>query len=338
MNKNIKLKITHNDTDGMGSIILDKIHNIDYDDTLSLGYEFWDNPTTLEYIKSFKNIVITDLSFSEKLFHELIKLGIYISCYDHHTSSSYLANLPKSNKYEVYHDETRSGTKIYFEEFILKNFSRVKKIERYFVELVDTYDLWKKESPLWEEAQSLTRVLYGMSDWTVEGYASKEKFINQQIKKIQRLSEWRWLNNEQKFITNAILKEETALKDAEARFNKRIDSKGVPFGVFYLGGKISITATKILEIHKDLKYVIVQNSFRELNSKISIRSRNEEEFNCLDLQIAAGHTCAAGGEFKNNTEAKDFLDGNIYCLAYKDEFEKTGKIYHYLDDYENVDF
>lgn len=334
MINNKVLRISHIDLDGVSNIVCDKLHNIDFDDTLLLNYDFWDNQETLNYIKSFGKVVITDLSFSEEFFHELIDSGIYVSCYDHHTTSDYMADLPKSDMYEVFHDESRCGTKIYFEEFILKNFSRIKKAERYFVELVDVYDLWQKDSPLWEEANNLTRVLFGMSDWKSSGYLAKEKFINQQVKKIRRLPEWKWLDSEQKIIDIAVEKERIALEESEAKLDKRVDSKNQSFGTFCLGGKISITATRILENHKDLKYLIIQNSFGGLNSKISIRSRDEKEFNCLDLQIAHGHKEAAGGEFKNNTEAKQFLEGDIYCLAYQDEFEESGRIYHYLDEEE----
>ncbi len=325
------LRITHNDLDGLTPIVLDKLHNLDFDDVLSIGYEFWEDPETLNYIKTFNRVVITDLSTSEEFFHELIDLGVYVEVYDHHTSSDWMSKLPESDKYRLVHDETRSGTKIYFEEFILKQFPRVKKAERYMVELTDTYDLWKKDSPLWEEAQSFTRVFFGMNDWSQSGYVAKEKFVDQQVKKIRRLPEWRWLASEQKIIDTAIEKEKVALEESEARLQTRTDSKGNIFGTFHLGGKISITATKILENHPELKYVIIQNSFRGLNSKLSFRSRTEEEFNCLNLCLAHGHTVAAGGELKTNTDAKRFLEGDIYAVKYSDEIEKEeDSPYHML--------
>ncbi len=329
--RNKILRVSHVDLDGASPIILDKLHNIPFDDVLLLGYEFWEDKETLDYIKTFSKITITDLSFSEEFFHELINEGIYVACYDHHESSNYMSDLPKSDKYEVYHDTTRCGTKIYFEEFILKQFPRVKKAERYLVELTDIYDLWQKESPLWEEANNLTRVLFGMSDWGASGYAAKEKFIEQQTKKIRRLSEWRWLDSEQKIIDNAVEKERIALEEAESRLQKRTDSKGNLFATFHLSGKISITATRILENHKDLKYLIIQNSFRGLNSKLSFRSRTEEEFNCLDIELANGHTCASGGSLLSNTDAVKFLNGEIYAIKYKEEMiNEDDSPYHFL--------
>ena len=323
---------SHIDLDATGSIISSKLHNINYDDILMTDYSWQEEKEILEYIKTFDKIIFTDMSPTEEFFHELISLNKYVEIYDHHTSSAWCANLSKSEKYKIFHDEKRSGSKLFFEEYILKQFPRVKKSERYVIELIDTYDLWKKKSPLWEEAQNFTRVLFKMLDWNTSGYASFEKFIDQQVKKIRRLPEWRWLDGELKYIEQALERERIALEEAEARLQKRVDSKGVLFGTYHLGGKISITATKILENHSDLKYLIIQNSFRGLNSSISFRSRDEKEFNCLDLYLAHGHKEAAGSEFENNTKAKQFLEGDIYCLAYNDEFEETEKVYHYLEE------
>jgi len=325
------LRMTHNDLDGVSPVILDKLHNTPFDDILMVNYEWQVDQVTMDYVKTFGKVIFTDMSPLEAYFHELIDLGIYVIIYDHHESSSWCAALPKSDKYEIYHDQKRSGTKIYFEEFILKHFPRVKKSERYYVSLVDTYDLWKKETPLWEEANNATRVLYKMVDWNADGYAAYEKFIDQQVRKIRRLPEWRWLDGEKKYIEQAIERERIALEESEARLVRRVDSKGNTFGTFHLGGKISLSATKILENHPDIKYLAIQNSFRGLNSSLSFRSRDEKEFNCLDIHIANGHKEAAGSEFKNVTEAASFLEGDIYCFTYEDEFEETGELYHYLD-------
>jgi len=323
-----QILISHIDLDATGSIISNKLHNVSFDDIIMTDYSWQEHAETLDYVASFNRVIFTDMSPTEEYFHQLVDNGVYVEIYDHHTTSAWCAELPPSSSYKIFHDEKRSGSRLYFEEYILKQFPRVKKAERYLIKLIDTYDLWKKESPLWEEAQNLTRVLFGMSDWGSSGYTQFEKFIDQQVKKIRRLPEWKWLDGEQKAIDNAIEKERVALEDAESRLQKRVDSKGVTFGTFFLGGKISITATKMLENHSDLKYLIIQNSFRGLNSNISFRSRTEEEFNCLNLSLANGHICAAGGAFANITKAAAFLEGDIYCLAYIDE----DKNYHYLKD------
>jgi len=309
-----RLVVTHIDLDGVGiPVLLEYFKDIfEFDKIMTLNYDVLNNNDVIEELKHFNQIYFTDFAPSPDIYDELIKLGIDIFVYDHHESSEWIKKYPN-----VWHDMTRCGTKIFFEEYILPQLkTKPKDIIYHFVELVDVYDCWRLEHPLREEACDLHHVLFGSvnrscDDDDIEKF---RKFINNQTQKLQRKDEWLWVPTEIEIIKRAhmIMKREYA--KLISNLQERVDRNGKKFLVSFTGSKISLNASRLLQERPDVDYLILINAYRKLNKKMSGRTTREdinlqEYFQCLK-----GHKKAAGGEFNNMDDVHAFLNGDIYDL------------------------
>jgi oligoribonuclease NrnB/cAMP/cGMP phosphodiesterase (DHH superfamily) len=307
----------HCDLDGIAGKVLSKYFVQEFDDYIILDYNFERTDEVLKNrILEFDYIVFSDFCPPKEFIENLLSLNKVVYIYDHHDSSEWIKEINHKNLVVV-HDLNRCGTKIYYEEFIKPQFNRIPKIVNDLVKLVDTYDLWKLNDPLWEEAQNLNRVLYKVIDWNSDFQNQWESFIDLILRKLYNCNEWMWTDYEQKLIKIAIDKENKIYNESNNMLQKRVDEKGNKFGIFKASSKISIVCSRLLKEHLDLEYIICINTFKLAEQKefrLSVRSR---EFDCTQLEGVEGHKEAAALVLDKFDMFNDLLNGKINSIKYK---------------------
>lgn len=301
------LLITDSDMDGLGSAVLSKAFDINYDKIeLSVPYKM-NTTEMIKLVNQYDEITVADLSFNEEIMNELSHKNITV--YDHHITSAYLNN----SKYEgSISDSSRCGTKLYFEEVVIKKYNRrVNKSAIEFVELVDTYDRWQKQSPRWEEACKLNRLYlyYKNYPWEFIQYFA-EKIMNDDF----------GFNSKDEENSDLILKDiknscEEAGDKLKIFTDKRFDvvyddvrSNGIPYGVSYFNQYVSEVGNYLIEQYK-LAYVILI----EQSQQVGVSLRSIPEFNCTSFKNIKGHKNAAGGRF-NKQFTKGVYEGVLLDL------------------------
>jgi oligoribonuclease NrnB/cAMP/cGMP phosphodiesterase (DHH superfamily) len=306
---------THIDGDGLGAALIATYFN-DFDKIIHLDYGFEINEEKTRLIESFDEIYFCDITPNEAYYNRLKELGKSVTIYDHHDgeNTQYLRGLPG-----VHFDPKRCGTEILFDVRYRSRY-RVKPIIQEYVTLVSVYDLWKWDHPLWEEAISLTRVLYGYKIWGVEDTTdSFYRYTRTVLKKFEKLTNWRWTEEELGFIAATKTREDEALRDAIRSIVFRKDDFGRTFGVFQLGAKISLTCHRFLRhttLGRDLDYLLVINTFKGMNGKLSGRCL-DGRFKVNELRVLNGHPEAAGGTI-TVAQAEAFYKGT-FGLSHKDD-------------------
>lgn len=312
----LNLLITHIDSDGLGAGILAEHFSLQFDKIVYWDYAFELVPENDELMKKCSSIVLVDLSFSEEYYNSIIAQGIIVEIYDHHESSKWI-----NGKENCVHDLTRSGTKIFFEEYVSKFVSRFRPVVYEFVNLVHTYDTWEKESPLWKEALNLQRVLYKYAAWDIpDKRTAYDRFFTAVQRKFEGQEYWSWNSTEIRYIQEAISREDEVYRAALSQLQYRIDSKGNKFAIFTAGGKISFVCDRLLREDKiDVKYVVCLNSYKGLNGKLSFRSL-PEVFDCTTIGVANGHIGASGGTISKE-DAESFWVKDDWTFKYKDQMQ-----------------
>lgn len=302
---------SHTDLDGCGCILVLDYFNIKYDKAEMCDYDKYNSEVEFNKLLEFDEIYCTDYSMSTEIVEKLLSLGKIVKIFDHHESSELLKDIKHEN-FEIVHDKTRSGTLICYDHFKPKT-SRVKRSFRQLIELVNCYDLFKMEDPLWEDALNLNRILYGCLSWGAEGF-ERYKFIKEYwFQKVNKQDEWSWSDFEKKKIASAIESENKEYINAKSTYKELVDEKGVKFGIAVASKKISIVANRILKESPNISYLVMVNNYEKLWNKLSLRSL-EGIFDCT--QIASGHLCAAGMEVDPKL-AMDVYKGKAF-LKYKE--------------------
>lgn len=290
-----RIVCTHIDLDGLGCQIVFDYFKIPYDKILSCDYNRFDDEKEFNQLLDYDEIIMTDYSVSKEIVEKLLSKSKVVKILDHHENEEVakLQDINNSNFTFIY-DTTKTGTLLTFEYF--EKGKRVKKSFYQLMELINCYDLFKKEDPLWEQAQDLNRVLYGCLSW---GEPEMEKFTwvkELWLNKIEKSNEWHWTDFEKTKVQNAIDRENKQFSETEKAMRIYTDSKEKKFGVSTAKSKVSIVASRLLEKHTDLDYIIIINTFSGKWDKISVRSLTEERCNCNHFVECKGHDKAAGGE------------------------------------------
>lgn len=312
-----RILVSHIDLDGHSVITLARHFNetLKFDLIWARDYGFEENEIEFEFLKKFKEVIIADLSIPQEKTQELRDAGVIVSHYDHHSKADWLASDEGSS-----HDVNRCGTKIFWEDYIKPKIGRFPVIINEFVELVDTYDLWKQESPLWERAKNLNNILTGLKDWdATDPIEAALGFYELFEKKLLTMSEWTETRKEIEIVESAAKREEEVYQRAMKKLQIRIDSKGKVFAVTSMPSKISIVCSRILEEQENLDYIVAFNTWGGLSGKLSFRSRNG--FNCNDIGVANGHDAAAGGTI-GIEESFVFLEKPSLAFAYNEKYDE----------------
>lgn len=309
-----RLLISHIDLDGTGAPVIVNLYFKDQFDKIILrDYDFENDEDSVELMEKFDEIIIADLSAPEEFIERLIDKGISVKIYDHHVHAEWLKDKP----YGVY-DENRCGTRIFWEEWAKPQLGRYYSATDHFVKLVDVYDRWQQDDPLWPDAKGLNFVLYNKSlDWDEKDCLVKyTPFIERICNKIKKSNEWFWTMTEEGYIQEALEKERAAIDKALYTMKIREDYKGRKFAIIAIGTKISLVCSEILNMRDDLDYIVCLNLFRGLTGKLSFRTKRAD----LDLNsivCCAGHAQAAGGMVIPELAEKFWNNDNL-CWAYED--------------------
>jgi len=277
------------DVDGLACVVWARLYG-GFDRIFPVDYGFEEDPETVADLMRYDKIILADISCSEEFFLLLKNAGKDVRIFDHHDSSSWAKAYPENS-----HDETRSGARIFVEDYYGKK--RLLPAMNQFKLLVDTYDRFVTGSPLWEEAKNLNRVFFSYAAWGQEDALDRhDTFIRVILEKFNRPEKFFWTVKEEQAIVKAKNREMKALQDGLASIQIRRSVNGLTFAVMKFGAKISLVAHKILHessLTDTLDYIVVVNDYGNKLGHISGRSRDEEKFKVNTLYPFKGHPCAA---------------------------------------------
>lgn len=305
----IPLRISHSDLDGLGAVLVDyfaKIHFntkfiiINYNELRDESGAFILHQTHPEiFANKWQSITITDISLPIDMFIEKLEYkDTPIRWFDHHLSSmEFLERKSEFPSIEVMEHSTEScGAKLYY-DWIFRG-KRVRAVFKEFIDLVNTYDLWKQDSVLWPMAEDMNRFLTTQIDYknkNATAFQKSVKFLEWMCNKFEYTKDkhFEFSDYEKDKILGVKIREASYLKKAHEEIGNMVytDSKGFRYAVFSSPAKISFIANALLK-ELNLDYIIGVNTYRDLG-KISVRSRKGYDVNAL--QDVAGHECAGGG-------------------------------------------
>ena len=313
-----KLLISHTDLDGAAVLFLAKYFNdkLRFTTMISRDYDFEDDIEDFEYMLTFDEIIIADLSIKEPIAKLLREKGVHIIFFDHHESATWLANEKESS-----YDTDFCGTHLFWNNYIKRYLTDYPEIIDEFVSLVNVYDLWKQDDVDWIRAKHLNDVLYGIKNYQSKTNMEKmEPFFHLIEKKIEHLEKWTETNQEKGLIKKSEDREQEMYDKAMKNLVIRQDKKGKLFGTFALVSKISLVCSRILQEQENLDYVVCFNTWGGLSGKLSFRSK--EGFNCNDLGPAKGHDCAAGGKITIDM-AMRMIEDSTLVFTYNEEYDEN---------------
>ena len=317
--------VTHIDLDGIGPVVLEKLYRpyLGFDKVFCVDYGWEEISEISGELAQYSELVFADMSCSEMQFDWWKVTEMKITVLDHHESAKTLMGKPG-----CIIDEKRSGTKLFFDEYVRPRIGRYRPIVQDFVELIDTYDLWKLDSPLWPKALDLNRVMFKYALWNASEFEHKhERFINAMLRKLDNDKEFAFNATELRYIEESKEKEEDAYNRALKTLKVRKDHWGRTFGVFLAWGKISITASRLLYEHEGAKfdYVIAVQDYKDEYGKLSIRARRGGDFYCTDLGLFSGHIEASGCTLTPD-QALHLYNKDV-CFKYKRELKDESDIF-----------
>lgn len=325
---NKTLFVHHIDMDGILPYILNQYFNIKYDKSVCTNYN---EDLEHEYLRNYENVIYVDFSPNEIARKIIQENNIKCLVVDHHEGvrEEIEKFCNEYNNCEYIFDNEKCGTKLYY-EWLKEQGYKGNNVSDYIVELTDTYDLYKKDNPLFKIADECNRLLYSTCAWYVlkadptnriEAY---KFFINNMLWKMENADKFFFNKIEQEKINNDIKKENDIFNElihnAKTEISTRKDSKGNYFAIFKCNSKISAIASKMLEKYKSLIYCIIINEYDKECPKISLRCK--DNFNLLDLNYTAGHELACGIDANQIEDMKKFVEDlknkKIYELGYRD--------------------
>jgi oligoribonuclease NrnB/cAMP/cGMP phosphodiesterase (DHH superfamily) len=326
----MKILVSHVDLDGLGPIILETLFRkqLGFDAITNIDYGWEEDLNLVGEFSKYKEVVFADMSMSEMQYDWWKATEMDVKVFDHHETAKPLIGKP-----DCVIDMERCGTKIFFEEYVKPRISRYRPILNEFIDLVDTYDLWKLDSPLWPKALDLNRVMYKYAAWSATDFCNKHsRFINSLLRKLENDKVFIFTPTELRYIEESKAKEEDAFQRAKKTLKIRRDHWGRKFGVFLAWGKISITASRLLYEDDDgFDYVIAVQDYHDEFGKLSIRSRRGGEFYCTDLSIFNGHIEASGCTITPE-QAKAFYENDSLCFKYKREMKDENDLFHKMEN------
>ena len=323
---NKSMAVFHVDMDGMGSFILNKFFNINYTKSISTNYG---ENFELESLQSgfYNTVIYTDFTPSEICRKAIIENNIKCLIIDHHEGvKEEIEEFCKQYfNVEYIYDNTKSGTKLYYEWLLSQNF-KGNDTSDHIVNLIDCYDLYKQDSPLWNEAFKLNTLLYctGKYYYKEDRFQCFEFFINTMLWKMQNADKF-FFNALEVSKINADIEKgnrifEELIKNSATEISTRQDNRGNYFAIFHCKSKVSDVCNRLLKKYPKLKYVACINDFDKDNPKISLRS--VDDFDLLQLCNVKGHKNASGVNSDEVGDMKEFVrkleSKEIYEFGYQD--------------------
>lgn len=324
----MKVLVSHVDLDGLGPVVLEILFRkkLGFDKVINLDYGWEEDHEIIMSFNKYDEIVFADMScsFVQYDWWKVMEKKVWV--FDHHETSKPLTGLP-----DCVIDTGRCGTKIFFDEYVKPRIGRYRPIIDDFIDLINVYDLWQFQDPLWEKALNLNRVMYKYAAWNAAEFSDKhDRFINSILRKLENDSEFLFTPTEQRYIEESKVKEENAFQRARETLKVRHDHWGRKFGIFLAWGKISISASRLLyDYDSSLDYVVAVQDYNNEFGKLSIRSRRGGDFYCTDLGAFSGHIEASGCQITPE-QAIEFYENNV-CFKYKREMKNENDLFVYME-------
>ena len=330
INLNKTMFITHCDLDGTIPIVLNRFFQINYSKEIMSNYGEDLEISSLES-GQYENVIYVDFAPNEKAREIIKSKNIKCLVIDHHIAAKpeieqFCENYSNS---EYIFDNEKCGTKLYYEWLVNQNGYKGNDVSDKIVELTNTYDLYKQDSSLFDEADKMNRLLYSSCAWYVlkdnpsDRISAYKTFINSMLWKTQNMKEFKFVAWEMEKILKDIQKSNDIfndlIKNSAKEISTRKDSKGEYFAVFKCNSKISEVANRLLKKFPKLSYCVVINEYDENSPKISLRAKSG--FDLLKLNYVKGHSEAAGVDAES-VNIKEFAEKlkkrEIFEFGYKD--------------------
>lgn len=229
--------------------------------------------------------------------------------FDHHKTSR--ENLPDFPGY--FYDESMSSCKNVYTSLLDMSGLDNPALEE-FVELVDTYDLWKDYTPLFEQAIGLNNVLFSMVGRargnTEAGFTD---FVNRQLKKFDVFERFKFLQSELKIIDKEKKAFEEDVKKISNSISFRVDGNGNRYAYFKCSRRASQLAAFFLNRYPELSYVVLNNTYIKTENKMSVRSKGFAVKSIAEKYGGGGHLLASGFVLDKHTFA-EFDSGLIHLI------------------------
>lgn len=308
------------DLDGLGSIIISEYFGLPFNHYVLVSYDEEKDDNGKYVLERFKDIedtlVFTDFHIDKEHYKALERTFKTFYIFDHHKSTEELFDKPN-----VFYDDSKSGTLIYYEWLMSLPDAEFNPIVDHFVKLVNTYDMWKSGSILWDDAVGLNNILWSAQNWADQSktWHRYKFFINMQVEKMRTgADEWFWTAYERNQIAMGKKKVDDEYKKAIDNIIFRTDGKGRKFAIYQGSSKISLVCNMILK-ENDIDYVIAINTFNadgpnKVDKRVSVRSK--PHFNVRSLAGVDGHE-QAGGAMYPKGYLNDLLSGKIPYIPYK---------------------
>jgi oligoribonuclease NrnB/cAMP/cGMP phosphodiesterase (DHH superfamily) len=326
----MKILVSHIDLDGLGPVIMEMLYRkkLGFDAVINLDYGWEEDLNMVGELSKYNEVVFADMSCSLMQYDWWKTTEMTVRVFDHHETAKPLISKP-----DCIIDMERCGTKIFFDEYVKPLIRRYRPIVDDFVDLVNTYDLWQMDSPLWEKALDLNRIMYKYTAWSAEKFTDKhDRFITSLLRKLENDKEFTFTSTELRYIDESKAKEEDAFKRALDTLKIRHDHWGRKYGVFLAWGKISISASRLLyEGSNNFDYVVAVQDYRNEFGKLSIRSRRGGDFYCTDLGGFNGHVEASGCTVTSE-QAKTFYEDDLLCFKYKREMKNETDLFFRMEE------
>ena len=252
-----------------------------------------------DFVESADIVVFCDIAPPDIEFVERIQSTCELFIFDHHISSR--INLGDFEGYTF--DDTMCGAKILLQALCP---GRKKRSMTQFVELVNTYDTWQTENPLFKDARNLHNVLYGYVNWaranTQTDYEKYLRFITMQLLKLHKYKNFFLTETEKGIAANAVQKEKKNYAQAKKTLSFRTDNSNNTYAYFSCASKLSWVCHLLLLENPQLDYIVSHSTYKK-NTKLSLRSKGFDTTTITTKWGGGGHTQASGVELK---EQKDF--------------------------------
>jgi len=317
LNKKI-LHCTHSDLDGFGCMVLGKYFPVNATETLVMDYSDYNEDSSFNYdqLKGYDKIIFTDFSPNDKVRAIIEEENCECLILDHHIGVQEEIEEWTYEKKDYFFNNEECGT-LLFLNYLTAVYpdTTVSNSLIDFVNLVDTYDLWKEKSPFWDDAKGLSILLFKHISYSKEGYDKYEWYLSVTLKKLA--------NNPNNFFYSPVeiqklkadkIKENKLFNDVCKKLLLRKDAEGNYFVIFKARSKISFLASRLLNKYTKVKYAIVINTWESDLWKLSVRTKDDRNLNLLDFENCAGHELACGVKDVSQEYIKDLWSGKVHHL------------------------
>lgn len=317
----MNLLLTHTDLDGVAAWIVGRYYGIDFQNVIFIDYSnlYGEQEEMLDWFAPYSNqhydkLWVTDVAVTPEMYDYIQKTFSEFAIFDHHERSLVLDGRPSA-----YVAKTSSGTKLFYDYLNGMYPEKHNVVLEEFVTLVDTYDRYDDKSPLWEQAQNMNRIFWQSLAFYKSGAARYFPFLKLQENKFYNFAMTSFVVTpyEQTLIEKSLAKEQQEYNLALRSLQIREDERGVKYGLWHGASKISIICYHLLQNYPDLTYIIAVNTYsgkaaRQVNGKISVRSRADGDFDVTTLQGIGGHKSAGGGSLDIGFLKKFWFDKTVH--------------------------